>query len=161
MSGISSMQASRREVDRRVHRRGLYVLQKVSYFRLENDIINIWLNDWSYPILILTSGIVKYFYFALINVTIHLFFLKEDLVHLSYTHTERQAAASVARSHWKALWWSKIGPRPIPKCQGECHHVHNTFHWDLAADAAARCSVWVYPKSAKSVFTFIFLWNFL
>ena len=34
---------------------------------------------------------------------------------LSYEHTERQAAAAASRSHWNALWHSKIGPRPIPK----------------------------------------------
>ena len=46
-------------------------------------------------------------------------------VNLSYTHTERQALASVARSHWNALWRSRISPRPIPKRQGEWHPVHN------------------------------------
>ena len=43
---------------------------------------------------------------------------------LSYTHTKRQAAAAAARSHWNALWRSKMGPRSIFKRQGERHHVH-------------------------------------
>ena len=58
----------------------------------------------------------------------------------SYTHTERQAARQAARSHWNALWRSKIDPRPIPKRHGERHYVHNTFQWDFAAWR----SVWVY-----------------
>ena len=52
---------------------------------------------------------------------------------LSYEHTERQAAAAVSRSHWNALWRSKIGPRPIPKR----HPKRQNFK--AAAAAAARC----------------------
>ena len=46
-----------------------------------------------------------------------------------YKHTERQAAAATARSHWNALWRSKIGPRPIPKRQPKRQNFK----------AAARC----------------------
>ena len=49
--------------------------------------------------------------------------------HLSYTHTERQAAA--ARSHWNEMWRSNIGPRPIPKCQPK----RQNFKAAAAADA--------------------------
>ena len=38
---------------------------------------------------------------------------------LSYEHTKRQAAAAAARSHWNALWRSKMGPRSIPKHHGK------------------------------------------
>ena len=59
---------------------------------------------------------------------------------LSYEHTERQAAASAtaaaSRSHWNALWRSKIGPRPIPKCHPKCQNFK----------AAARC---VYTLTLK------------
>ena len=60
---------------------------------------------------------------------------------LSYNHTERQverqAACQAARSHWNALWRSKMGPRSIP----ERHGKHQNFK------AAAWRSVWLYPNS--------------
>ena len=41
----------------------------------------------------------------------------------SYNHTERQverqAACQAAKSHWKALWHFKMGPRSIPKRHGK------------------------------------------
>ena len=56
----------------------------------------------------------------------------------SYTHTERQAArqgsAAAPRSHWNALWRSKMGPRSNPKH----HSKHQNFKaaaWCLTLDA--------------------------
>ena len=46
---------------------------------------------------------------------------------LRYKHTECQKVAAVARSHWNALWRSKIGARPIPKCYGK-HHLRPVMH---------------------------------
>ena len=52
-----------------------------------------------------------------------------DYIRLSYEHTELQASASAVRSHWNALWRSKMGPRSIPKRHGK----HQNFK------AATRC----------------------
>ena len=62
-------------------------------------------------------------------------------------HTERQAAASAARSYWNALWRSKIGPRPIAKR----HPKRQNFK--AAAVADARCG---HPlKEIKSTIPFL------
>ena len=59
---------------------------------------------------------------------------------LSYNHTERQAESQVAhqaaRSHWNALWRSKMGPRSIPKRQPK-HQNFKAAAWRLMLDA--RC----------------------
>ena len=65
--------------------------------------------------------------------------MTRQLVDLGYNHTERQAAAAAsvsvaaARSHWIALWCSKISPRPTLKCQPKCQNIKT------AAAADARC----------------------
>ena len=60
---------------------------------------------------------------------------------LSYEHTKRQVAVSAsaaeARSHWDALWCSKIGPRPIPNR----HPKRQNFK----AAAAAGCAYILNP----------------
>ena len=65
---------------------------------------------------------------------------------LRLTHTkrqaERQASRQAARSHRNALWRSKMGPRSIPKRQGERHNV-TMVQWDLAAWR----SVCLHPKN--------------
>ena len=63
---------------------------------------------------------------------------------LSCKHTERQAAASAAKSHWNALWRSKIGPRPIPKRQPKCQNFKAT------AAAAPRCVYTLRRKGSDS-----------
>ena len=81
-------------------------------------------------------------------------------LHLSYTHTKRQvsAAAAAARSHWNALWCSKISPRPIPKCQGEWHPVHNQT-MDLDSWRCRCRSVCSYPYIYSPSTSFQFISN--
>ena len=76
-------------------------------------------------ILILTYNI-HLFILLLVNLTVYLLILYEKRVQLeglSYNHTkwqvERQAAHQAARSHWNALWCSKMGLRSIPKHHGK------------------------------------------
>ena len=69
-------------------------------------------------------------------------FIRErvQLEGLSYNDTKRQAecqaAHQAARSHWNALWCSKIGPRSIPKRHGKRQNSKASADaWHLTLDA--------------------------
>ena len=79
---------------------------------------------------------------------------------LRHNHTERQATRQAARSHWNTLWCSKMGPRSIPKCHGNCQNF-KAATWRLTLDARCVYTLKVSCARIKDYSKFQFQFSFL